>query len=183
MNSKTHIVSKSKKVNKLWWELFQNTRLNLKPRFVSEKKKNIIMSEMSWCNVLQRQTQFFVQLISSKASLPFFVSWYLSKKELTRILILVRKIFNCKVPVSAFVSLPHNCWELWKQLISSNFQNATFKIITITVTKLVAIQVFFLLLLLNKRNKYENTEYHGKFITFKNQLYSKPGSPIFLFFG
>ena len=26
-------------------------------------------------------------------------------------------------------------------------------------------------------------EYHGTFIPFKNQLYSKPGSPIFLLFG
>ena len=72
MNSKIHIVSKSKKINKLLCKLFDNTRLNLKTRFVSEKKKNIIMSEMSsWCNVLQRQARIFVQLITSNASLPF----------------------------------------------------------------------------------------------------------------
>ena len=71
MNSKIYIVSKSKKVNKLWWKLFNNIRLNLKSRFASEEKKSIIMSEMSWCNVLQRQARIFVQLINSKASLPF----------------------------------------------------------------------------------------------------------------
>ena len=71
MNFKIHIVSKSKMVNKLWGKFFNNTWLNLKTRFVSEKKKNIIMSEMSWCNVLQRQARIFGQLITSKASLPF----------------------------------------------------------------------------------------------------------------
>ena len=40
----------------------------------------------------------------------------------------------------------------------------------------------FLLLLLNKKIKNENTEYHGTFLPCKSQLYSKPGSPIFLLF-
>ena len=44
MNSEIRIVSKGKKGNKL----------RLKVRFVSEKKKNMIISEMSSCNVLQR---------------------------------------------------------------------------------------------------------------------------------
>ena len=33
------------------------------------------------------------------------------------------------------------------------------------------------------KNKNENTKYHGIFISFKIQLYSKQGSPIFIFFG
>ena len=51
---------------------------------------------------------------------------------------------------NAVVNVPRNCWELWKQLISSNFQNGIFEVITITVTKIVLIQGFLLLLLLKK---------------------------------
>ena len=45
--------------------------------------------------------------------------------------------------------------------------------------------MFFLPLLLNKNkiNKNENTEYHDTLMPFNNQLYSKPGSSIFLLFG
>ena len=46
-------------VNKLWQNYLINTRLNLKTRFVSEKKNHIIISEMSsyvlLLNVLQKQ--------------------------------------------------------------------------------------------------------------------------------
>ena len=68
-------------------------------------------------------------------------------------------------------------------LISIDFQNVIFEIITINVTKIVLIQVLFLPLLLNKQNKIENTEYHGASTLFKSQLYSKLGSLIFLLFG
>ena len=33
-----------------------------------------------------------------------------------------------------------------------------------------------------QKNKNENTEYHGMFISFKSHLYSRQGSPIFLLF-
>ena len=33
-----------------------------------------------------------------------------------------------------------------------------------------------------QKNKNENTEYHGMFISFKSHLYQKQGSPIFLLF-
>ena len=55
MNSKMRRVSKGQKVNTLCGENYLiNTRLNLKTKFVSEKKKNTIRSEMSWSNILQR---------------------------------------------------------------------------------------------------------------------------------
>ena len=53
---------------------------------------------------------------------------------------------------NAFVNVPRNCWVLWKQLISSIFQNGTLEIVIIPVTKIVLIQVFFLPLLLNKKS-------------------------------
>ena len=62
-------------------------------------------------------------------------------------------------------------------LISSNFQNSTFEIITITVTEIVLIQMFFFTIDSKQKNKNENTEYHGTFI----QVYSKPRSSIFFF--
>ena len=34
-----------------------------------------------------------------------------------------------------------------------------------------------------QKSKKGNTEYHGTFTPLKNQLYSKPGSPIFLLMG
>ena len=47
--------------------------------------------------LFEEQARIFVQLIISKATWPIFVSWYLPKKELSRMLVHVRKIFNCKV--------------------------------------------------------------------------------------
>ena len=44
------------------------------------------------------------------------------------------------------------------------------------------IQVFFFSVGFKQKNKNENTEYNGSFIPFKSQLYSKPGSSIFLLF-
>ena len=79
--------------------------------------------------------------------------------------------------LSNLVNVPRKCSERRKQLISSNFQNGTFEIITITMTKIVLIQVFFFTVA--SKHKNENMEYHGTFISFKSQLYSKPGSPVF----
>ena len=95
-----------------------------------------------------------MHLMIFKTSSPIFVSWYLSKIELRRMLnhVKPRNLFS-----NAVVSAPHNCWELRKQLISSNSQNDTFEIISITVMKIVLMQVFFLSWLLNKQtNKQTN---------------------------
>ena len=62
-------------------------------------------------------------------------------------------------------------------LISSNFQNSTFEIITTTVTEIVLIQMFFFTIGSKQKDKNENAEYHGTFI----QVYSKPRSSIFFF--
>ena len=64
-------------------------------------------------------------------------------------------------------------------LTDTNFQNSTFEIITITVTEIVLIQMFFFTVDSKQKNKNENTEYHGTFI----QVYSKPRSSIFLLLG
>ena len=45
----------------------------------------------------KEQARIFVQLVLSKAPLPIFVTWYLPKKELARMLIHIREIYNCKV--------------------------------------------------------------------------------------
>ena len=127
-----------------------------------------------------------MHLIIFKTSSPIFVSWYLSKIELRRMLnhVKPRNLFS-----NAVVSAPHNCWELRKQLISGNFQNGNFEIISITVMKIVLIEVFFLSSLLNKqtrkknenKNKKRNTivpSYHSKIGFIQNQ-----GGPFFCCLG
>lgn len=127
-----------------------------------------------------------MHLIIFKTSSPIFVSWYLSKIELRRMLNHVKpwNLFS-----NAVVSAPHNCWELRKQLISGNFQNGNFEIISITVMKIVLIEVFFLSSLLNKqtrkknenKNKKRNTivpSYHSKIGFIQNQ-----GGPFFCCLG
>ena len=68
-------------------------------------------------------------------------------------------------------------------LVSSNFQNCTFEVLTITVMEIVLIQMFFFTVGAKQKNENENTEYHGTFTPFKSQFYSKPRSSIFLLFG
>ena len=127
-----------------------------------------------------------MHLIIFKTSSPIFVSWYLSKIELRRMLNHVKpwNLFS-----NAVVSAPHNCWELRKQLIPGNFQNGNFEIISITVMKIVLIEVFFLSSLLNEqtrkknenKNKKRNTivpSYHSKIGFIQNQ-----GGPFFCCLG
>ena len=128
-----------------------------------------------------------MHLIIFKTSSPIFVSWYLSKIELRRMLNHVKpwNLFS-----NVVVSAPHNCWELRKQLISGNFQNGNFEIISIIVMKIVLIEVFFLSSLLNKqtrkkknenKNKKRNTivpSYHSKIGFIQNQ-----GGPFFCCLG
>ena len=109
-----------------------------------------------------------MHLMIFKTSSPIFVSWYLSKIELRRMLnhVKPRNLFS-----NAVVSAPHNCWELRKQLISSNSQNDTFEIISITVMKIVLMQVFFLSWLLNKQTNKQ---------TKKMKMKIKNGIPSYL---
>ena len=70
---------------------------------------------------------------------------------------------------NAVVKVPRNCWER-----TLNFRNnPSFSFWS---------NYSLILLFLNK-NKNENTEYYGTFISFKSHLYSKQGSPILLLFG
>ena len=86
------------------------------------------------------------------------------------------KIFNYKSMCLVDVEK-----EPWTYLIISNYQNSTFEIVTITLMEIVSMQVFFFIVGSKWKNKNENTKYHGRFISFKSHLYSKPESSIFLF--
>ena len=100
-------------------------------------------------------------------------------------LIHVPKIFNCKVSFKCHFNVLVIA-ENFEQLMSSNFQNCNFKIITITVTEIGFIQVFFFYRCSKQKIKIWNTiktEYLGTLIPVKSQLYSEPGSSIFLLFG
>ena len=75
-----------------------------------------------------------------------------------------------QMPLSVFLVVAEN----FEQLISINFHNVIFEIITITVTKIVLSQVFFLPLLLNKKikTKARNTRassHHSKISSTENQ--------------
>ena len=72
-------------------------------------------------------------------------------------LIHVPKIFNCKVSFKCHFNVLVIA-ENFEQLMSSNFQNCNFKIITITVTEIGFIQVFFFYRCSKQKNK--NLEYH-----------------------
>ena len=72
--------------------------------------------------------------------------------------------------------------ELLIRLISSNFQNSVFYVITITVTEIDLIQVLFFTVGCKQKNKNENTEYHDTFTPFKAELDLKQGKSIFLLF-
>ena len=95
----------------------------------------------------------------------------------------VHKIFRCKVSLKCrcqsrcFVILDKNLWTL---LWSSTFGMLLLKK-NITATEVVLTQLLSYNVSKHK-NKNENTEYHGMFISFKSHLYSKQGSPIFLLF-
>ena len=57
------------------------------------------------------------------------------------------KTSTVKYLSNAVVNVPRSCWEL------CNFQNGAFEVVTITMTKIILIQVLFLPLLLNKKKK------------------------------
>ena len=89
----------------------------------------------------------FVQLIVFQTPLSIFVSWCLNKKELALMLIGFREIFNCKVSLKPRCSMcllivERNFAHSFDQV--ANFQKSTLEKITIKVTKVVLIQVFFL---------------------------------------
>ena len=53
MNSRIHRISKVKRKTNFGENYWTKTRLNLKARFIWEKKKHTITSEISWSNVLK----------------------------------------------------------------------------------------------------------------------------------
>ena len=87
-----------------------NTRLDLKITFVWEKKNNIIMNEITWRNILWKTGLDFCVTDNFPGTFIDF-SWYLLKKESSRRLIDVLKIFNCKASFKCIVNMPRNCWE------------------------------------------------------------------------
>ena len=98
-------------------------------------------------------------------------------------LIHVRKIFNCKalfqIPLSK--CLLNFCKRTLNIAVIKWFQNGTIGENTRIVIEIVLIQLFSYRCFYTK-NKNENPEYCGIFISFKSQLYSKQGSSIFLLF-
>ena len=97
----------------------------------------------------------------------------------------VHQIFNCRVSFKCRCQL--RCFvivdkELWTSLRSSTFGIILLKK-AITGTEVVLNQLLSYNVVSKHKNKNENTEYHGMFISFKSHLYSKQGSPIFLLFG
>ena len=54
VNSRYAEYQKVEKVNNCYKNYWNKTMLKLKTKFIWEKKKHSIISEMSWCNVLQR---------------------------------------------------------------------------------------------------------------------------------
>ena len=107
-------------------------------------------------------------------------------KVLARILIYVRKFFNCRISIKMLFSMCLKILEkeLWTNLWSSNFQNGTFEKLPLQSRKTLSSKYPFLTLVLNKKIKMDTrNNYHGIFMPFKSQAYSKHGSPNFLLFG
>ena len=95
MNFKIHRISKDKKVNKLWRKLLHQITLNAKSRFVWEKEKHTIISQISWCRLdtfvnpcrwnLQLESVFQIPLsrslvIVGKEPSTLLAEWHFRKK-------------------------------------------------------------------------------------------------------
>ena len=89
----------------------------------------------------------------------------------------VRCFSNPVVKVSVIVDR-----KLWTSLWSSTFGMILSGKKNITATEVVLTQLLSYNVVSKYKNKNENTEYHGMFISFKSHLYSKQGSLIFLLF-
>ena len=83
----------------------------------------------------------------------------------------LKDVFQMTLPM-CLVNVKKVLWltSLTFFLISNNFQNSTFEIITITTTEIVLIQVFLFAVGSKQKNKNENKKYHSAFIPFKSQL-------------
>ena len=83
---------------------------------------------------------------------------------------------------NAIVRVPRNCLERFLNIaVIKNFRNDTFgKKYHTSAGSCFHIQLLSYNVVSKQKNKNENTEYHGMFISFKSHLDSKQGSPIFL---
>ena len=133
---------------------------------------------MSRCNVIQRTGLDFCVINNFQGTFTHFHFMIFTQERVNEYVDSMSvKSSTVRCLSNAVVNVSRYCWELWKQVISSNFQNGTFEIITITVKKIVLIQVFFLLLLLNKKIKIKTrntivTSYYSK--TRSTQNYGVP---------
>ena len=113
-----------------------------------------------------------------KHTIISYMSWYRLNTD-------VHKIFKCKL------SFKCRCQRaLW--LLIENFEHRCDQVIlgwyfqekkNITATEVVLTPLLSYNVVSKHKDKNENIEYHGMFISFKTHLYSKQGSPIFLLFG
>ena len=126
---------------------------------------------MSWCNFLRRtgsdfcptdkfpraSTHFGFMMFNTQQKISTYVDPRLYNLQL-------KSVFQ--TPLSMCLVIVEK--ELWTWLIWRNFQNLRFRIYVF---------MFFFTVALNKKLKIRNT------IKTECQLYSKPGSPIFLLLG
>ena len=137
----------------------------------------------------EEQAHIFVQLITFQDPSSFsfhdiypiknwLVCWSMSIKSST-----LRRLSNGVVCVS------RNCWERTLSIATLRKQHSHFDQVTLRMAlfkslpwpwlKLFSSTCSFLPLVL-KKNRNQNSEYHGTFTPLRIQLYSKPESLIFL---
>ena len=87
---------------------------------------------------------------------------------------------SCPKRSSGVKSLSKCCCQCISYLFRRNFEHSCDQV---TVAEVALIQVPFPNVDYKQKNKNEHTQYHGIFIPFKNQFYSKHESSTFLFFG
>ena len=139
---------------------------------------------MLLCNVLRSAGSYFCPTDNFSRTFIYF-GFMIFTQERISTYVDPRLVKSVRCVSNAILNVPCNCWER-TSLISSNFQNCTFKIINRTVRKITFIQGFDFTVALNKKVRTWNTkkmESHDTFIPFKSQLYSKPWCLISLLLG
>ena len=84
---------------------------NLKARFLWEKKKNIVISKMSWCNVLRKTGSDFLQLIITRHLRPFLFHDIHQRTSLRVCWFMPVKSWVVRCLSNAVVNVPRNCWK------------------------------------------------------------------------
>ena len=149
---------------------YVNTGLDLKTRFVWEKKKRVITSEISSILVqysLKCGVAFSLQVIIYKTTSLIFVSWCLVKSLWKN----QHVSSSMSVKSTTVGSLSKCCCQCASQLLRRNFNRIAFlKKLSWQSQKSLSSNYPFLTLLLNKKIKM-NTQNIIASIPFKSQVY------------